>query len=159
MIKVKISCSIFLHLFISSAPYSILLVKTMILSSRRFIWHPICFVYDWIMSSVIDVICHLCHSMTYDRCRMSTSSMPIWVSNEPSGAQEYSFHKKNVAGCNRNKWIKEIGTADFFHYYFEISFVFTKMGGIWSKWGLILTTFFFWVHIANTQHPLLCIWI
>ena len=60
-------------------------------------------IYDLFMSSVIDVICHLCHSMTFGRCRVTTSRMPIWVSNEPSGAQEYSFHKKNVVGCNRNK--------------------------------------------------------
>ena len=92
-----------------------------------------------------------------DRCNKEIANIANMVSNEASGAEDHSFQKQKVAGCTKNRQSKENGSADFFLYYFEISFVFTKMGGIWSKWGLILKTFFFWVHIANTQHLLLCI--
>ena len=103
IIKEKISWSVFFTLSISSASSNILLLKTVVLSSRRFIWHPICYVWDFFLTSVIIAICHLCQSMTDDRCQISTSSMTIWVLNEASEHQLFSFYKLNVAGCTRNR--------------------------------------------------------
>ena len=63
---------------------------------------------------------------------MPTSTMPLGVSNEASGARDHRFCKKNVVGCNRNKQMNENGMAKCFLYYYQAQ---SNPSLSWAGWS------------------------